>query len=572
MLGRERVQQPDHAQRGLLVARLAGEPGQPQEPERGGRGAGRDRGILELLAARDQRLVVGGGGEEPAALGVGEAVEDLVRDPFRLGEPARLERCFVQRQQRLEQERVVLEVGAQVRGAAVVRAQQAAVGPAQLASHELGGVARGVEIARLSEDSAGVRQRRDHERVPGRQPLVVEPGAHALLARRQQGGLDVDQPDRVRRGADGDVRALEVARVGHAEMLDRRVGELGLERGPYLVEPPHVEAPLDALGVGVERAREAALCLQQLAQRPVERLARHALEERLTGDLEAVQVRACEQRVVVEHLLEVRDDPAVVDRVTGEAAADLVVHAAGGHPAQRVQRHLALAAPQEELDHGCRGELRRAAPAAPVGVVRAAQHGLGGVERRRVELGVGRLDGRRGAQALDDPAGRAGDLVPLLAPRAGDALQHHRPARHVLPRLRRVVGAGVERHAVRREERVQRPAAVAGHRLYGVHVDGVDVRALLAVDLDAHEVLVHERCHRRVLERLALHHVAPVAGGVADRDEQRAILVAGARERLLTPRVPVHGVVLVLEQIRRGLVGQPVHTDRFLPCPIIAKP
>ena len=50
---------------------------------------------------------------------------------------------------------------------------------------------------------------------------------------------------------------------------------------------------------------------------------------------------------------------------------------------------------------------------------------------------------------------------------------------------RRVVGARVERDALRGEEGVQRPPAVAGHGLHGVHVDRVDVRALLAVDLDA---------------------------------------------------------------------------------------
>ena len=115
---------------------------------------------------------------------------------------------------------------------------------------------------------------------------------------------------------------------------------------------------------------------------------------------------------------------------------------------------------------------------------------------------------------------------------------------------RRVVGAGVERHAVGRQERVQRPAAVAGHRLHRVHVDRVDVRALLAVDLHAHEVLVHQRRDLRVLEGLALHHVAPVAGRVADRDDQRLVLRAGARERLLAPRVPVDGVLRVLEQVR----------------------
>ena len=174
-----------------------------------------------------------------------------------------------------------------------------------------------------------------------------------------------------------------------------------------------------------------------------------------------------------------------VDRVAREAAADLVVDAAAGHPAQRVQRHLPLAAPQQELDRRGGGELGRAAPAAVLGVVAALELGHGGVERGGVELGVRRLELRRRLQAADDLLGAVDDVVALLVPRAGDALEHHPPARHAVARLGREVGAGVERHAVGREEGVQRPAAVAGHGLHGVHVDGVDVGALLAVDLDA---------------------------------------------------------------------------------------
>ena len=44
--------------------------------------------------------------------------------------------------------------------------------------------------------------------------------------------------------------------------------------------------------------------------------------------------------------------------------------------------------------------------------------------------------------------------------------------------------------------------------------------------LIAHELLVHQRRDLGILEGLALHHVAPVAGRVADRDEQRPVLVA----------------------------------------------
>ena len=156
-------------------------------------------------------------------------------------------------------------------------------------------------------------------------------------------------------------------------------------------------------------------------------------------------------------------------------------------------------------------------------------------------------------------------------PRLGDRLQHLAEARHPLARLGREVGAAVERHALGVEEHVQRPAAVAGHRLHRLHVDRVDVGALLAVDLDADEVLVHELRRLGVLERLVLHHVAPVAGRVADREQDRLVLGAGARERLLAPRVPVDGVVLVLEQVGAGLVGEAVGHVARLPGLTVAR-
>ena len=152
-----------------------------------------------------------------------------------------------------------------------------------------------------------------------------------------------------------------------------------------------------------------------------------------------------------------------------------------------------------------------------------------------------------------DALAGAHDLLALVVPRLADRLHHLAPRGQPVARLGREVGAGVERHAVWRHERVQRPAAGAGHRLHRVHVDRVDVRALLAVDLDADQPLVHRRGDVLMLERLALHHVAPVARGVADRDEHGLVLGAGALERLVAPRVPVDGVLRVLEQVRRGL-------------------
>ena len=259
-------------------------------------------------------------------------------------------------------------------------------------------------------------------------------------------------------------------------------------------------------------------------------------------------------------------EPVGVDRVAGEAAADLVVHAARGHRPQGVRGHLALVAAQQELEHRGGRELGRAAE-APVGrVVLRAQPRDGGVERPRVHR-VGRgLEPRPAAQPLGDAGAAGADVVAALLPGVRHRLEHLAPARHAHALLGREVGAGVEGHLLGREEDVQRPAAGAGHGLAGLHVDRVEVRALLAVELHAHEQLVHQPRGFLVLEGLALHHVAPVAGGIADREQDRPVLLARASQGLLAPGMPVHRVVLVLEEVGRGLVGQAVrHLGRGYP-------
>ena len=69
-----------------------------------------------------------------------------------------------------------------------------------------------------------------------------------------------------------------------------------------------------------------------------------------------------------------------------------------------------------------------------------------------------------------------------------------------MPGLRREVRTEVERLAVGGQEHRHRPAALPGRGLHGLHVDGVDVGPLLAVDLDGDEVLVEVRGGRLVLE------------------------------------------------------------------------
>ncbi len=153
---------------------------------------------------------------------------------------------------------------------------------------------------------------------------------------------------------------------------------------------------------------------------------------------------------------------------------------------------------------------------------------------------------RPAGERLDDPRAGVQHVAPLLRPRLGDRVEQleELPAREERP--------GVERRAVRGEEDGHRPAALAGERRGGLHVHGVDVRAFLPVDLDVDEVLVHHRRDVVALERVVRHDVTPVAGGVADRQQDRDVPAARLLERLVAPLDPVDRVVGVLAQVRAG--------------------
>ena len=200
-------------------------------------------------------------------------------------------------------------------------------------------------------------------------------------------------------------------------------------------------------------------------------------------------------------------------------------------------------AQQEQQLRGPR-ELRRAAEAAAQAVERRLE--LPHCARERVGTGHrGRLlRPRRGeaSKAIGQAGRRTHDAIAVLLPGTADFFQHRREARPPVPAVRRKVRAAVERLQIRREPDAHRPSARPGRRLHEQHVDAIHVGALLAVHLDGDEARVEHLRDGRVLERLVLHHVAPVAGRVADGQEDRLVLAARGGKRLLAPRVPVHGV------------------------------
>ena len=174
------------------------------------------------------------------------------------------------------------------------------------------------------------------------------------------------------------------------------------------------------------------------------------------------------------------------------------------------------------------------------------------------QVAVGRRVIAHRGDRLGDLFHVVGHVLGALAVSLCHADQNALEGRQPVPVLRRKIGAAEKRSAAGGEKHRQRPAAAPGKSLDRVHIDLVEVGTLLAIDLDRHEQLVHHPRGFRVLERFPLHHVAPMAGRVADRQQDRLVFGLGARQRLLTPRIPVHGIVRVLAQIRALLIDETI--------------
>ena len=164
----------------------------------------------------------------------------------------------------------------------------------------------------------------------------------------------------------------------------------------------------------------------------------------------------------------------------------------------------------------------------------------------------------RGLEPVLQDLGVLLDLVGFLAIDPRDFIQYTDECGSPVALLLGEIGAAPERLGVRGEEHGERPAALLAELVQRAHIDRVDVGTLLAVDLDVDEQFVHHPRRRLVLEALMRHDVAPMAGGIADREQDRLARRPRLFERRLAPRAPMHGIVLVLEEIGARFLAEAV--------------
>ena len=535
--------------------------------------------IYRGLAADDHILGIPGG-EEIAAAGAVPilAIED--RDPaLRRGDIALVARRLG------KGEGGPGHIGVVVEGRGMARAAEAPAmaQPARhrhLLAHEVEGRARRLDPGLLAEKRAGAGQGCDHQPVPVRQHLVVETRADAAVAPGEELGAGAGERrlgrviHQQRPGAAIEDRMLFPIALGADVVMLLEQRRVVAEDFVDLRFVPDVELALDALAVGVERAGEGAPAGdglrggQHLAQQPGDDLADALLIERLAAFLPD-QGQQIEQRgIVVEHLLEMRHQPFGIGGVAGEAAAQMIVDAALAHAPQRDIDRLAIAgiaaalpgAP-EQLEDRHLGKFRRPADAA-MDEIDLLQQALGNaVEDLRPDARA-RLGQSELAQRLLQRGDVLGHLLGIAVIGVGDGAQHLGEARPSPALLRREIGAAPEGMAVGGQEHGERPAALLAEQGESRLIDGIEVGALLAVDLDVDVEVVHERGRRLALEALMGHDMAPVAGGIADGEQDRLLLGLGLGQRLGSPGLPMHGIVLVLQQIRARLLAQPVAGGR----------
>ena len=112
---------------------------------------------------------------------------------------------------------------------------------------------------------------------------------------------------------------------------------LGREHRAHFVERPgEIVAVVIERLIGVLAAvKSAALLIRENFVDPSNDSFGGFAEERVVRHLIAVQIIFQQLGIVVRHFLEVRDAPALVNRIAMEAAGDLIVNAAQGHSFER---------------------------------------------------------------------------------------------------------------------------------------------------------------------------------------------------------------------------------------------
>src|SRR5262245_2041384 len=161
-------------------------------------------------------------------------------------------------------------------------------------------------------------------------------------------------------------------------------------------------------------------------------------------------------------------------------------------------------------------KFRRAAEASLLRVITARDLLVCAVDQLSINFSLARTARRRARQGGHDLIPALADFRVVFFPGVCDPAQHLEKARLPVAILRWKIGAANKWLECGGKPNVEWPAPATCRCLDKSHVDAIDIWPLFAVDLDADEARIEKRGDLLVFERLAFHHVTPVASGIAD--------------------------------------------------------
>src|SRR5215471_11708147 len=117
----------------------------------------------------------------------------------------------------------------------------------------------------------------------------------------------------------------------------------------------------------------------------------------------------------------------------------------------------------------------------------------------------------------------------------------------------REIGSAEEWATIRSKKRGEWPATLSADRRNSGLIAAIDIGTLVAIHLHCDELVVDDRGDLRIVVRLAIHYMAPVAPHGANVEQNGLVLLLRLAKGLVTPLMPLDGLMHGRAQIsRRG--------------------